>query len=56
MAYEQASGENLDEGQKEAAMEELVTTGEIADSVGQEKDNGSDKEREDRSAGSGPDR
>ena len=24
MAYEQASGENLDEGQKEAAMEELV--------------------------------
>lgn len=37
MAYEQASGENLDEGQKEAAMEELVTTGEIADSVGQEK-------------------
>lgn len=37
MAYEQASGENLDEGQKEAAMEELVTTGEIADSIGQEK-------------------
>lgn len=37
MAYEKASGENLDEGQKEAAMEELVTTGDIADSVGQEK-------------------
>lgn len=37
MAYETASGENLDEGQKEAAMEELVTTGELADSVGQEK-------------------
>lgn len=37
MAYEQASGEDLEEGQKEAAMEELVTTGEIADSVGQEK-------------------
>lgn len=37
MAYEKASGEDLDEGQKEAAMEELVTTGNIADSVGQEK-------------------
>lgn len=37
MAYEKASGENLDEGKKEAAMEELVTTGDIADSVGQEK-------------------
>ena len=30
-------GENLDEGQKEAAMEELMTTGDFADSVGQEK-------------------
>lgn len=37
MAYETASGEDLDEGQKEAAMEELVTTGDLADSVGQEK-------------------
>lgn len=37
MAYETASGEDLDEGKKEAAMEELVTTGELADSVGQEK-------------------
>ena len=37
MAYETASGEELDEGQKEAAMEELVTTGGLADSVGQEK-------------------
>ena len=37
MAYETASGEELDEGQKEAAMEELVTTGDLADSVGQEK-------------------
>lgn len=37
MAYETASGENLDEGQKEAAVEELVTTGNIADDLGQEK-------------------
>ena len=37
MAYETASGDSLDEGQKEAAMEELMTTGDIADSVGQEK-------------------
>lgn len=37
MAYETASGETLDEGQKEAATEELVTTGELADSIGQEK-------------------
>lgn len=37
MAYESASGEALDEGQKEAATEELVTTGELADAVGQEE-------------------
>lgn len=37
MAYETASGKELNEGQKEAAVEELVTTGEIADSVGQEQ-------------------
>ncbi|MCI7303679.1 DUF1002 domain-containing protein [Eubacteriales bacterium DFI.9.88] len=37
MAYETASGQDLNEGQKEAAVEELVTTGEIADSVGQEQ-------------------
>lgn len=37
MAYETASGQELNEGQKEAAVEELVTTGEIADSVGQEQ-------------------
>lgn len=37
MAYETASGDALDEGQKEAAMEELITTGELADSVGQKK-------------------
>lgn len=37
MAYENASGEDLDEGKKEAAMQELITTGDLADSVGQEK-------------------
>ncbi len=36
MAYETASGEELDEGQKEAAMEELVTISDLADSIGQE--------------------
>ncbi len=34
MAYETASGEKLDEEQKETATEELVTTGELADSIG----------------------
>lgn len=37
MAYEKASGETLDEGQKAAATEELVTTGELADAVGQQE-------------------
>lgn len=37
MAYETASGEDLDEGQKAAAVEELMTTGEIADTVGTKK-------------------
>lgn len=37
MAYETASGESLDEGKKEAAMEELITTGNLADTLGQEK-------------------
>lgn len=37
MAYETASGETLDERQKEAATEELVTTGELADAIGQEE-------------------
>lgn len=37
MAYETASGEELDEGQKAAATEELVTTGELADSIGQQE-------------------
>lgn len=37
MAYETASGETLDEGKKAAATEELVTTGELADDIGQEQ-------------------
>ncbi len=37
MAYETASGTQLDEGQKEAAVEELITTGNLADTLGQEK-------------------
>lgn len=36
MAYESASGEELNEEQKATATEELVTTGELADSIGQE--------------------
>ncbi|MDO4313385.1 MAG: DUF1002 domain-containing protein [Eubacteriales bacterium] len=36
MAYETASGENLDEGKKEAAMEELITTGNLSDAIGSE--------------------
>ena len=36
MAYETASGESLDEGKKEAAVEELITTGNLADAIGQE--------------------
>lgn len=36
MAYEKASGETLNEGQKEAATQELITTGELADSVGKD--------------------
>ncbi len=35
MAYETATGETLDEDKKELATQELVTTGEIADTVGQ---------------------
>ena len=37
MAYEVASGEELSEEQKEAAVEELVTTGELADEIGQDE-------------------
>lgn len=35
MAYETASGEKLDETKKELATEEMVVTGNLADSVGQ---------------------
>lgn len=37
MAYESASGEELSEDQKAAATEELVTTGELANEVGQQE-------------------
>ena len=37
MAYEVASGEELSEEQKEAATEELITTGELADTIGSEE-------------------
>ena len=37
MAYESASGEKLSEDQKAAATEELVTTGELANEVGQQQ-------------------
>ena len=37
MAYEVASGEELSEEQKETAVEELVTTGELAEDIGQEE-------------------
>ena len=37
MAYETATGEELSEEQKEAAVEELVATGELADEIGQEE-------------------
>ncbi len=37
MAYENASGETLDEGQKAAAMEELITTGDLSNTLGQQK-------------------
>ena len=36
MAYESASGEVLDEGKKEAAMEEMILLGELAEVVGEE--------------------
>ena len=37
MAYESASGEELSEDQKAAATEELVTTGELAEDIGQQE-------------------
>lgn len=36
MAYETASGESLDAGKKEAAMEELIATGNLSDVLGSE--------------------
>lgn len=40
MAYEQSSGEKLDEEKKELASEELITTGDLSEEVGQEKATG----------------
>lgn len=37
MAYEKATGTKLNEDQKAAATDELVTTGELADDIGQDK-------------------
>lgn len=37
MAYETASGEELNEEQKAAATEELITTGELANEIGQQE-------------------
>lgn len=37
MAYEKASGEELSEDQKATATQELVTTGELAESIGQQE-------------------
>ena len=37
MAYENATGEVLDEAMKEAAMEELITTGDLAEAIGTEE-------------------
>ena len=40
MAYEQSSGEELDEEKKELASEELITTGDLSNEVGQDKATG----------------
>lgn len=40
MAYEQSSGEQLDEDKKELATEELVTTGDLSEEIGQDKATG----------------
>lgn len=37
MAYENASGEELSEAQKETATQELITTGQLADEVGEQQ-------------------
>ena len=39
-AFEDASGENLDEDKKELASEELITTGDLGDDIGQDKATG----------------
>lgn len=40
MAYEDATGEQLDEGKKEIANEELIITGDLGENVGQDKATG----------------
>ena len=39
-AFEDASGEKLDEDKKELASEELITTGDLGDEIGQDKATG----------------
>lgn len=39
-AFESATGENLDEEKKELASEELITTGDLGDDIGQDKASG----------------
>ncbi|MEF9991694.1 MAG: DUF1002 domain-containing protein [Romboutsia sp.] len=39
-AFEDATGEKLDEGKKEIASEELITTGDLAEDIGQDKATG----------------
>ena len=39
-AFENATGENLDEDKKELASEELITTGDLGDDIGQDKATG----------------
>ena len=39
-AFEDASGKKLDEDKKELASEELITTGDLGDDIGQDKATG----------------
>ena len=39
-AFEDASGKELDEDKKELASEELITTGDLGDEIGQDKATG----------------
>ena len=39
-AFENATGKNLDEDKKELASEELITTGDLGDDIGQDKATG----------------